>query len=186
MPLPQQVIEQLNREPETSHGWASGAMLFAIGIFVFVALLYCGMKFAYEPYVSSQITQEQDQVSKAGQSISVGDEQQIVSFYSQIANLKTALAGHTHASLFLDWLQKHTEANVYYQNLDLTSGNRVTIKGIGKSEADVNQQIAIFEGASEVTGVVVTNVSPAQSVLGYQFDMTLTMASSVFLSGNPL
>jgi len=78
----------------------------------------------------------------------VTEERQIVSFYSQIANLKAALANHVYASQFLVWLQNNTEANVYYQNLALSSGSRVTLKGIAKTEADVNQQIAVFESAS--------------------------------------
>ncbi|MDR3582171.1 MAG: hypothetical protein P4L67_02760 [Candidatus Pacebacteria bacterium] len=184
MPLPQQVIEQLGREPESSQGWAAGAMLFSVGVIALVAVIYLGMKFGYEPYLNNQISQAQDQVAKADQAVSVGDEQQIVGFYSQIANLKTALANHVYSSQFLSWLQNNTEANVYYQTLDLSSGNRVSIKGVGKTEADVNQQIAIFESASVVKSVVVSNIAIAQSpAVGFGFSATLTMATSAFSGG---
>jgi Tfp pilus assembly protein PilN len=187
MPLPQQVIEQLNREPETPQGWAAGAVLFSVGILVLLAVIYFGMKFGYEPYLTNQVSQAQNQAIKAGQSISVGDEQQIISFYSQIANLKAALANHVYSSQFLVWLENNTEANVYYQSLDLSSGTRVSIKGIAATEADVNQQIAIFESSSKVTSVVVSSIAAAQSpAKGLEFDVTLTMNPSVFTSGGAL
>jgi hypothetical protein len=185
MPLPQQVIEQLGREPETSQGWATGAVLFAGGVFLLVAVMYGGIKFAYEPYVNNQILQAKNKIANVDQSVSVNDEQQIVDFYSQIANLNTALTKHVYVSTFFGWLEKNTEANVYYQNLDLSSGDRVGIKGIAKTEADVNQQIAIFEASPQVTSVVISNVSTAQGGAGFEFDGTLIMDQSAFSSTIP-
>jgi Tfp pilus assembly protein PilN len=185
MPLPQQVIEQLGREPETSQGWATGTILFSGGIFLFVVILYCGIKFGYEPYVNSQVTQATNQIATASQSVSVSDEQQIVDFYSQSANLSTALANHVYVSTFLGWLEKNTEANVYYQSLDLSSGNRVSLRGIATTEADINQQIAIFEASSNVTSVVISNISAGQAGTGLEFDAMLTMAPSAFSSTLP-
>ena len=82
MPLPQQVIEQLGKETETSQGWATGTILFCGGVLLLVAAMYCGMKFAYEPYVNNQIKQAQNQIATAGNTVSVSDEQQIINFYS--------------------------------------------------------------------------------------------------------
>jgi Tfp pilus assembly protein PilN len=185
MPLPQQVIEQLNKDPAPTQGWATGAMLFSIGVLFLVVVIYVGMKFGYEPYLNNQIAQAQDQVASSTQSISVADEQQIVSFYSQITNLQSALANHVYVSQFLVWLQNNTETNVYYQNLALSSGDRVTLKGVAKTEGDVNQQIAVFESASGVTSVVVADITATQApATGFSFDVTLTLAPSVFSSGN--
>ena len=185
MSLPQQVIEQLGKEPEASQGWATGAVLFAGGVFLLVAIMYGGIKFAYEPYVSNQILQAKNKIANVDQSVSVNDEQQIVDFYSQIANLNAALTKHVYVSTFLAWFEKNTEANVYYQSLDFSSGNRVGLKGVAKTEADVNQQIAIFEASPHVTSAVVSNVSPLQGGGGFEFDVTLTMDQSVFSSSMP-
>jgi Tfp pilus assembly protein PilN len=185
MPLPQQVIEQLNKEPETSQGWATGAVVFSTGVLLLLAVLYFGMKFGYESYLNNQVSQAQDQAIKAGQSISAGDEHQIINFYSQITNLNTALANHVYVSAFLGWLENNTEAKVYYQNLSLSSGGRVSLKGIAATEADVNQQIAIFESSSKVSSVTVSSVAAAQSpATGFEFDVTLTMDPSVFAAGS--
>jgi len=185
MPLPQQVIEQLGREPESSHGWATGAILFSGGVLLFVAAMYLGMKWGYEPYVQGQYDQARNQVSSTTNAISIPDEQRIIGLYSQSANLRMALANHVYVSNLLGWLATSTEANVYYQNFDLSAGNRVSVKGIAKTEADVNQQIAVFENAPSVASVVVSNVSAVQNGAGFQFDVTLTMRPSVFASSMP-
>ena len=62
---------------------------------------------------------------------------------------------------FFSWLEKNTEANVYYQSFALASGHQVTLGGIAATEADVNQQVAIFENAPEVSSVTISNVDRA-------------------------
>jgi len=177
------------RETQGGHGIAGGALLFCGGMLIFVLALYFGIAFAYTSYVNSQITSLKQEISTANQSVSPAKEQQIIDFYSQTSNLKTILAGHVHTSQFLQWLGNNTEANIYYQSLDLTAGYKATLKGIAKTEGDINQQIAIFESTSTVESVVVSSVAVAQpqpgtSVTspGVSFTLTLTMLPSLFTS----
>ncbi len=185
MPLPQQVVEQLRRDPVESQGWAWGILFFSIGIFALTVILYAGLKFGYEPYLTSQISKVSDQVSKASQSVSASDESQLVDFYSQVANLNSSLADHVAVSQLFTWLEKNTEGNVYYSSFTLASGGRISLKGVAKTEADVNQQIAIFESAPEVQSVTVSDVSAVTSGSGYTFDASLAMNPSVFAVNNP-
>ncbi len=182
MPLPQQVIEQMGRETPDSQGWAWDALLFSGGMLFLVVLIYVGLKFGSEPYWTGQISSAQDAVHAASVSVPATDQAQIVSFYSQTANLKTALANHQFTSQFFSWLEKNTEANVYYQTFQLSNGGRVTLKGAAKTEADINQQIAIFENAPDVASVSLSGVSVMQSGNGFTFNVGLTMAPSVFSS----
>ncbi len=190
MPLPQQVIEQLGREPERAGGGFSGTLLFSIGILVVVAGMYFGMLFGYEPYLNNQISAVKSEVSKANASVTPDQQTQLVNFYSQISNLQTILAHHMYDSKFLAWLESNTEANVYYQGMDLASGYRVTLKGVAKTEADVNQQVAVFEGSSDVASVAVASVANASqngisAASGIDFTLSLVMKPSVFLSSTP-
>jgi hypothetical protein len=180
MPLPQQVIEQLGRETPDSQGWAWDALLFSGGMLFLVVLIYVGLLFGSESYWKGQISTTQDAVKHAAASVSVTDQAQIVSFYSQTANLKTALAGHQFASKFFSWLESNTEANVYYQNLQLSAGGRVALKGSAKTEADINQQLAIFENAPDVSSVSLSGVSVSQTGSGFIFNVVLTMNPSIF------
>jgi hypothetical protein len=180
MPLPQQVIEQLGRETPDSQGWAWDALLFSAGMFFLVVLVYVGLKFGSEPYWVGQISSTTDAVNRASASVPATDQAQIMSFYSQTANLKTVLANHQFTSKFFSWLENNTEANVYYQTFQLSAGGRVALKGAAKTEADINQQIAIFENAPGVTSVSLSGISVAQSGGGFIFNVALTMSPTIF------
>jgi len=182
MPLPQQVIEQLGRETSDSQGWAWGALLFSGGMLFLVIVIYAGLKFGSEKYWGDQVAATQDAVKVASASVPPTDQAQVVSFYSQTANLKTALAGHQFTSKFFKWLEGNTEANVYYQNLQLSTGDKVALKGAARTEADINEQVAIFENAPAVKSVALSSVSVAQSGVGFIFNATLIMDPSIFLN----
>ena len=183
MPLPQKVIEQLGHETTETQGWATDALFFSGGILFLAIVIYLGLSFGYAPYLQSQLKTTQDNVSALNNSISTGDQTQLVNFYSQIANLQALLQGHEVSSQLFTWLEKNTEANVYYQSMNLTSGYRVTLTAVALSEADVNQQIAIFENSPDVSSVAVSNVSAPQLPGGvWDFNATLVLQSSVFIA----
>jgi Tfp pilus assembly protein PilN len=181
MPLPEKVIEQLGQEAPKTQGWAFGALSFSGGILFLTVAVYFGLTLGYEPYLQSQLTNAQNQVNTLGNSVSASDQSQLIDFYSQIANLQTLLRQHTISSQFFSWLEQNTEANVYYRSLSLTRGDQVALAGVAASEADVNQQVAIFENSPEVSSVTVSNVT-APSLLGsgWSFSVTLVMSPSVF------
>lgn len=183
MPLPEKVIEQLGREPTSTQGWAVGALLFSGGLLFLALLIYAGLSFGYEPYLQSRLTSEQNQMNALSQSIPASQQTQLIDYYSQIANLQSLLQTHVSAPEFFSWLEKNTEANVYYQSFTLTSGDQIALTGVGSTEADVNQQIAIFENSPEVSSVSVSNVSaPELLQSGWNFSLTLIMDPST-LSG---
>lgn len=184
MPLPEKVIEQLGREPSSgTQGWAVGLLFFSGGVLFLAVALYLGLTFGYQPYLQSQLTGAQDQVSALNNSISSSEQAQLIDFYSQISNLQTLLQGHIITSNFFSWLEENTEANVYYQSFSLAPGDQIELTGMASTEGDVNQQIAIFESSPEVLSVTVSNVTAPQLVQGgWSFNMTLVMNRSVFSS----
>lgn len=181
MPLPQQVIEQLGREPTATPGWSSGILLFSGSILAIVLVTYLGLVFGYEPYLNAQIKTAEGQASQLGQSISASDQANLVAYYSEVANLHTLIGGHVFFSQVLTWLENNTEANVYYGNFKFTSGNQISFSAYGKTEADVNQQLEIFEGSPNVQAVSVGTIAFSPTVGMWEFDVTLTMQPSVFL-----
>ena len=186
MALPQQVIEQLGREPSQDQGWAFGMLFFSGGILVLTIAIYLGMNFGYDRYLKSQIQTTQNKITNLNQSISASDQANLINFYSQISNLKTLLRKHVLPSQFFSWLEKNTEMNVYYQSLTLSTGYKVNIAGHAASESDVNQQVAIFENSPEIKSVTVSNVGLSQTAGGgWNFTMLLTMNPSLFLPSNP-
>ena len=68
---------------------------------------------------------------------------------------------------------------------DKTNGDQVALAGVAKSEADVNQQVAIFENSPGVSSVTVSNVAAPQLLgNGWNFGVTLMMNPSVFLTSS--
>lgn len=181
MPLPQQVIERLGKEPPKTPGWSSGLLLFSIGVFAISGLVYLGLAFGYGPYLDSQIATLNTQITALAKSISPDDQTRVTTFYSQVTNIKTALQNHVVVSRLLSWLEKNTETNVYYTNFSLSAGGQVMLSGVAKSEADVNQQIAIFEGAPEVEKAAVSSVLFVDSTGLWQFSAALTMDPAAVL-----
>ena len=183
MPLPEKVIEQLGRETPKTQGWAFGALLFSGGILFLAIAIYFGLTLGYAPYLQNQLKSTQAQVTTLNNSISASQQSEIIDFYSQIVNLQTLLREHTFPSQFFSWLEQNTEANVYYQSLALTAKDQVALAGVAKSEADVNQQIAIFEDSSAVSSVNVSSVTaPLLGGSAWNFSVTLILNPSVFLA----
>lgn len=185
MALPQQVIEQLGKEPSGAPGYAFGALYFSGSILLLAVVTYLGITFGYDPHLQSEITNTQNQVTTLNQSISATEQTNLIDFYSQISNLQTLLKNHVLSSQFFDWLEKNTEVNVYYQSLSLASGYKVTATGYAANESDVNQQISIFENSPEVKSVSVSNVSVAPTIGGWNFTLLITLNPSLFLPSNP-
>lgn len=180
MPLPDKVIEQLGREPPKTPGWSFGIVMFSGTILFIVVFVYLGLTLGYEPYLNSQIKQQQDQINKLSQSISTTDQAKLIAFYSQISNLKTLLKNHVISSKMFDWLEKNTEANVSYQSMSFSQGNNLTLSGTAVAEGDLNQQLAIFEASPEVQRVNLTSVANSQAgAAGWTFNLTLVLSPSL-------
>lgn len=175
MPLPEKVIEQLGREPPKTPGWSFGLLLFSGGVFGIALLVYFGLILGYEPYLDGQIKQVNAEIDQFAKSVSADDQAKLVTFYSKLSNLKGVLVNHVTFSRFLSWLEKNTEANIYFSQLTFSSGNQVVLGGIAKAETDVNQQVAIFEAAPEVKSVAVSNITLVAASNLWQFTITLTL-----------
>ena len=83
MALPQQVVEQLNQGTRRTPGWSSGMLLFSGSVLVVVIVIYAGLQFGYTPYLNGQVSSLESQAQKLGQSVSVTDQANLVTFYSQ-------------------------------------------------------------------------------------------------------
>jgi Fimbrial assembly protein (PilN) len=186
MALPQQVINQLSQEPAATPGWSSGVVFFSGGLLVVTLLMYFFMTLVYEPHLKSEILNTQNQVVQLSQEISPDDQANLITFYSQISNLQSLLQDHVLFGQFLTWLGQNTQSDVYYSQLSFASGDQITLTGNAKSEADVNQQVAIFEGSPEVQKVSVSTVGLSAASGLWQFTATLIINPSIFTATSTL
>lgn len=173
MPLPQQVIEQLNREPVRTPGWSWQMLLFSSTVFFISLATYFGLVYGYQPYLNGTVEQLKQDEKRFAKAISDEDQKNLILFYSQLDHMKTILDRHVISSALFDWLEKNTQANIAFSRFGLNSGNgQLTLSGTARDVADLVQQLQIFQDASSVDRISVGNVTVAQTG-GWQFDITL-------------
>ena len=158
----------------------SGLIFFAAAILIVALAGYFGLLLVYQPYLNNQLSVTQNKVATADQSIASGDQTKLIAFYSQIVNVQALLKKHVLFSRFLSWLEKNTEANVSYSQFSFSSGNQITLAALAKSEADTNQQIAIFESSPYVTKVAISSIAPMTTGGLWAFSGTLIMNPAFF------
>ena len=185
MPLPTQVVEKLAREPVKTPGWSGGILFYSGGLLAIVIALYLILVAVYTPILNAEISGAQNQINKLNQSISAEDQQKIIAYYSEIQNLKTLVDKHTAFAGFLGWLESRTQANVAYVTFSFASGNQVMLGGTARTEADLNQQMAIFQSDPEVKSVSLSNVTLPPTGGALQFNLSLLMNPAVFLAQHP-
>jgi hypothetical protein len=184
MALPQSVINQLSNEPAETQGWFSGIIVFSTIILLVALGIYFGMKFGYEPYLNNQINGAQSQINSLSQSIPSGNEAQLLTFYSQISNLQSVLASHVTFSRFLTWVQQNTQNNITYTQLSFSSasGNEIALSALAPTEADVNQQLAIFESSPDVQSLSITSVGTVGANGAWGFGVSLILNPNLFVT----
>lgn len=171
----------MSQEPAKTPGWSSGVLSFSAMILVVIVGIYFALV-AYGSVLNGKVSSVQSQVASLDQSIASGDQAQLVAFYSQIVNLQSVLRNHVLFSQFLTWLQSNTEVNVYYTQMSFASGNQVTLSAVARTEADVNQQIAIFESSPLVAKVGISSVANSNTTGLWAFTVVLVMQPSVFVA----
>lgn len=183
MALPQKVVEQLSRSSSTTPGWSGGLLKFAGTALVLGIFIYVGLVYGYKPYLEREVVKLDAQIATFAQEVPVDEQTKIVGFYSQLGNLKSLLSQHVAISPLFDWLEKHTETNVYFTKLTLNVQTRqVGLTGVAKNIEDVSSQLAVLQADGEVARTNLSNVSILPSGV-WQFDASVIFKESFFKSG---
>lgn len=182
MPLPEQVVEQLSRESPRTAGWSKQLLMFSSTVFVASLLVYLGIILGYLPYLNSRVEQFDSQIKAFNQKIPAEEQASLIGFYSQLANLDQLLKNHVLISPLFDWLEKNTEANVYFTKLSLNTSNRqVILAGVAKSVGDFTSQLQIFKEDQGVDRLSFNNLSIGAGGL-WQFDLVLFFKPGFFFA----
>jgi len=120
-------------------------------VFFITVGIYLGILYGYMPTLQSQLDEVNDRIQKATQEISPEDQEGIMTFYSQLTNIKTLLGKHNNPSRLFAWLEEHTDPNIAYTKFSYTAEtNQVTMTGVGKTMNDIVMQLRHFENQSSV------------------------------------
>jgi len=182
MALPEQVLDKLTREPASTPGWSGRLLTISLVVFGVSIASYLGIRYAWQPYLASQIEKLKAEVESAGLSIPLGDQQKLAAFYSELANIKTLLGKHIFLSPVFSWLEKNTSQNIYFLKLTLDTTNRqMVLTGAGRKPQDVADQIAALQNQPEVKQATLRTMNADEAGL-WQFDLVLSL-DPTFLRG---
>lgn len=135
-------------------------MLFAVVILGLSIFVYFGLRFGYRSYLISQKEQLEQKTTTLANQVSAEEQEKLIGFYSQLTNLKKVLDTHSFNSNVFGFLEKNTLPTIFFDEVNfIASDNSLTLKGQAASLRNLVNQMAVFDGASELTRVVLNQTS---------------------------
>ncbi|GIW65311.1 MAG: hypothetical protein KatS3mg093_290 [Candidatus Parcubacteria bacterium] len=153
-------------------------------VLITVLAFYFGLNFGFKNYLNSQINKFDVESKKIAQSISEGDQNKLMLFYSQATNISKLLKNRKTISQVFSWLEKNTISDVSFNKFNLNKiGNQINLGGIAKSKESALNQILVFQSSPDIKTVVLNNLSSLDQN-NWQFDLTILFKESFFISNN--
>jgi hypothetical protein len=181
MALPPQVIEQLGREPAPTPGWSGRLLMFTFTLFILSVIGYVGLAFGYAKYLDAEIRKIDREIKNQSQQIPEEEKGAILTFFSQLSNLRSILDKHVNASSVFNLLEATTHPKIYYTRLTLNSDRyEAVLTGIATSVSDVTEQAKIFQDRPEIKKVSLGNMNGVKD--GWQFEINLGLAPEFLTS----
>lgn len=177
MPFPQKVTDRLSQAPSRTPGGLRQLLLLSTLLFLLSAASYVGLKFGYKKlYLEPSIEASKKQLVEFSEKVPLEDQTKLISFYSQLINLKSLLASHVPFSPIFAWLETNTQINTYFKDFNFDKkNNTLSLSASSKSFNDMAEQILAFENQNDqVKKVEVSNISSKENVWQFNLDLSLS------------
>lgn len=137
-------------------GWPWRLLLLSVVVLGLTVFVWAGLNFGYKPFLISQINKLDKEISDLGKVISPEDQENLLIFYSQIANLSQILKNHIVSSKVFPLLEQITNQKVYYNKFDLSLLDRgLSLEGQAQSLETLAQQLESFRETPEIERIAV-------------------------------
>jgi len=138
----------------SSVGFPWRILVISLVVFGLALLIYAGVQFGYVTYLNSEIKKVDSQFAQLSQTLDDGEQEALLSFYSQLYNIRSLSGGHLYPSRFFDFIERITYASVRFINVQLNvAGGEARIEGVASDFETLTDQIALMEAAPEVSSV---------------------------------
>lgn len=162
-------------------GWPWRFFVFSLLILVASLVVYYGLAFGYKKSLQVQINGIDEDINYLAESVPKEDQDRLLGFYSQLANLQNILNGHVLGSKLFTFLQNNTNQQVFYNSLDFkTNDRKLILEGITNSYQIFAQQLEAFNRLPEVERVVVNESYSASADGKIFFKIFLVLKDKVF------
>lgn len=147
-------------------------ILFAL-LFTCALVAYAGLLFVYKPFVESEITRIESDLTNLSAQTSPDEQRNFIEFYSQISNLKGLLAKHIFSSKLLPLIENATDQKVVYTGTTLSIADKTfKIQGLASSYEVLAGQLALYENAPWVDRVILDDSSVADKNIKFTIRIT--------------
>jgi len=106
------------KRPREAVIWPWRLMIFSFTLTVIAVAVFVGLRFGYGKYVRDEIAETDKAITDLAASISAEDQSRFLSFYRQLAGLKSVMDNHVAVSKVFDWLERQTHEQVFFQNFE--------------------------------------------------------------------
>ncbi len=143
-------------------------LLFAIILFAFSIFIFLGLKFGYNSYIDSTDKKLDQKIDDLATTVSQDEQKTLISFYSQLNNLKDVLGEHRFSVRVFDLLEKYTIPSVYFNDAKINiETNKVQLSGFAKSTEDLVEQLGVFDKSPEFPNSVLQQMNFVPQGVGF-------------------
>ncbi len=181
MALPTKVVEQLSRAPARTPGWSSRVLLFSATFFILSLGIFLGIQFGYRPFLEGQVLQLDKDIKNFSDQVSPAQQEELVTFYSQLDNLSNLLAHQVQTSKVFQWIETNTNTQVQLTSLSFNATTKtLTLSGQAKTILNLGEQLNRFQAQSEIISLQLSQLSLNQGSGGWNFSATLVFNRKYF------
>src|SRR5882724_4721501 len=108
MPLPQNAVDQISREPAWTPGWSGRLLMFSLTVLFISLVVFLGLKFGYHPYLAARVSDVQAQTAQFLNGYPPATRNAVIRIATQFSNVSKILGGYVSSQDLLDWLETHT------------------------------------------------------------------------------
>jgi len=168
----QSINERLTAGEKIAVGWPWRFFSFTTLVLTVAVVFYAGLKFGYEPLLRKKLDETDLKLQELAQSLSAAEQEDLITFYSQLANLEALLGKHVLASVIFPFLERNTNQQVYYTMLNFESAERkLTLEGAAQSYGVFSQQLQAFEQAPEVKRLIVSDSDRSGGLISFRLHL---------------
>lgn len=154
-------------------------LVFSIFLLAFSIFVYFGLRLGYESYLSATDASLDKKIDELAKQVSKGEQQNFISFYSQLINLKKVLNNHEFGSNIYGFLERNTLPPVYYYEADfLAEDGTFELKGRADSLETLVSQLTLFDKSEDLEKTVLEQMNFEGNEVG--FDVILTFKPDFF------
>ncbi len=149
------ISEKLNQE-KLSVGWPWRLFSFSFLVILASGVIYFGLAFGYKNFLNDRISNIDSEIQQLSESIPQEQQDKLIKFYRQLANLQGLLNKHITSSNIFPVLEKNTNEGVFYNSAELkTVDRRLALEGVANSYQVLSQQLEAFNRLPDVEKVIV-------------------------------